>query len=164
MCKRNLNANILICDKVTGNNNVYHFNGVDNHIRFNKTQDNRLTSRDFCAVIRLSAVFSNNDPVGCDDYIQKDTEYDFALVYYDGRSTSCPVICSFSRTFNDTVEHATPISFSSHQINVNVLDGHVSINDTNATYVDLMLLVRPKNDQTMKWTRQTIERIYIQTT
>lgn len=159
MCKRNLNANIIICDNVL--NNTQQLHGVNNYVCFEK-QPNRWVAKNFYAVVRLSVIFSEEDK-GAVDNIQMDTEYDFALVYYDGQSDRCPVICQFTRAFNDAVDHRGSTSFSSHQIIVNILNGHISIDNPDATYVDLMLLVRPKGDEKAKWTRQTIERIQIQT-
>lgn len=159
MCKRNLNANIIICDNVLSN--TQQLQGVNNFVFFEKLS-NRLVSKNFYAVVRLSAIFSNDDGTGS-DYIQRGKEYDFALVYYDGQATNCPIVCQFTRAFNDTIEHRGDTSFASYQINVNILDGHISIDNPEATYVDLMLLVRPHDSSDGRWTRQTIERVYIQT-
>lgn len=162
MCKRNLNANILVCNKVIDNNIGHQFNGVGNNIHFNETQDGKLMSKDFFAVVCLTAVFSSNDSDNCDDFIKQETAYDFALTYYDGSSTNCPIICAFSHTFNNIDNHTDTVSFSSRRIHINILDGHISVNNSDAQYVDLMLLVRPKNDINAKWTRQTIERVHIE--
>ena len=163
MCRRNLNANIVICNDVEYRSGRVHFNGVDNRISFDVENGNQLKSKTFGAVVCLTAVFSQNSNSLTDD-ILANTTYDFALAYYDRENSRSVTLYNFQHEFYAEKEHNENVTFSTYKVLVNIAEGHISFPYNDTDHVDLVLLVKPRDNSNAKWTRQTIERIYIQTT
>lgn len=163
MCRRNLNANIIVCNNVDFQGFKTHFSGVDTRISFDANANNQLVSKPFHAVVCLTAVFSPK-ATSIQEDIMPDTAYDFALAYYDGTNERSISICDFQHEFYAENRHTQDVSFATHKIDVSIAEGHIAFPYNNADYVDLVLLVRPSGTPSAKWTRQTVERVYIQTT
>lgn len=162
MCRRNLNANIVICNNVEYHNGRVNFSGVDNRISFEVENNTKLVSREFHAVVFLTAVFSQNSGSATDD-ILANTTYDFALAYYDRENSRNVTVCDFQHEFCAENGHNENVSFSTYKVDVAIAEGHIVFNYHDADYIDLVLLVRPHGEPNARWTRQTVERIYIQT-